>query len=107
MVSVENGRETKFALAIDLYCSICLDSYKDPSGRGNVRRLLVIAAIPIFLTNGISVKQAREGVCYGLQGAINSGEFIRLAKTSRSKSKRKQKQALEQKQSVPAVSADK
>ena len=64
-----------------------IDRYKDPSGRGNVRRLLVIAAIPIFLTNGISVKEAREGVCIGLQSAINSGDFIRLAKRSRAQSK--------------------
>lgn len=65
--------------------SSATDSYKDPSGRGNVRRLLVIAAIPIFLTNGISIKEAREHVCVGLQGAIGSGEFIRLAKTLRKK----------------------
>lgn len=48
-----------------------------------MRRLLVIAAIPVFLTNGISVKEAREAVCLGLQGAINSGDFIRLAKKTR------------------------
>jgi len=59
------------------------DRYKDKSGRGNVRRLLVIASIPIFITNGISVKEAREGVCLGLQSAINSGDFIRLAKSAR------------------------
>jgi hypothetical protein len=45
-----------------------------------IRRLLVIAAIPIFLTQGTSVKEAREGVCTGLQAAINSGDFIRIAK---------------------------
>ena len=68
-------------------CFPFTDRYNDKSGRGNVRRLLVIAAIPIFITNGISVKEAREGVCLGLQGAINSGDFIRLAKAARSQSK--------------------
>ena len=56
------------------------DTYKDASGRGNVRRVLVIAAIPVFLSNGISIREARHGVCQGLQGAIMKGDFIRLAK---------------------------
>jgi len=55
-------------------------SYTDPLSRPNVRRILVIAAIPIFLTNGISIKEAREGICSGLQKTMKNGEFVQIAK---------------------------
>ena len=55
-------------------------TYHDPANRPNVQRVLVIAAIPIFLTNGISIKQARQGVCAGLQASMQNGHFIAIAK---------------------------
>ena len=55
-------------------------TYRDPANRPNVQRILVVAAIPIFLTNGISIKQARQGICAGLQTSMQSGHFIALAK---------------------------
>jgi hypothetical protein len=62
----------------------------DPKGRDHVRRVVVIAAIPVFLSNGISIRTARESICAGLQGAIVSGEFVYLAKTTFNQKKQKQ-----------------
>mmetsp|Transcript_1410 Transcript_1410/g.1916 ORF Transcript_1410/g.1916 Transcript_1410/m.1916 type:complete len:167 (+) Transcript_1410:99-599(+) len=56
------------------------DSYEDPRNRPNVRRILVIAAIPIFLINGISIREAREGICDGLQKTLQNGELVLIAK---------------------------
>ena len=56
------------------------EHWQDPQQRPNVRRILVIAAIPIFLTNGISIRKAREGVCAGLQKTMKNGEFVAIAK---------------------------
>jgi hypothetical protein len=52
--------------------------------------MVVIAAIPVFLSNGISIRTARESICAGLQGAIVSGEFVYLAKTTFNQKKQKQ-----------------
>eukprot|EP00522_Entomoneis_paludosa_P015787 CAMPEP_0172454800 /NCGR_PEP_ID=MMETSP1065-20121228/11686_1 /TAXON_ID=265537 /ORGANISM="Amphiprora paludosa, Strain CCMP125" /LENGTH=498 /DNA_ID=CAMNT_0013207195 /DNA_START=14 /DNA_END=1510 /DNA_ORIENTATION=+ len=56
------------------------DTYVDVQQRPNVQRILVIAAIPLFLTSDISIKRAREGICTGLQTSMRNGEFIALAK---------------------------
>ena len=61
-------------------------SYQDAANRPHVKRVLVVAAIPVFLSNGISIQNAREGVCQGLQQAMQNGSFILMAKRGVNKS---------------------
>jgi hypothetical protein len=55
------------------------DHYVDAEGRANVRRVLVTASVPVFLSNGVSISVARDAVVAGLQQAIHSGKFLELA----------------------------
>lgn len=55
------------------------DHYVDAEGRANVRRVLVTASVPVFLSNGVSISVARDAVVSGLQQAIHSGKFLELA----------------------------
>jgi len=59
---------------------LILDSWVDPCGRSHVKRVVVVAAVPVFLKNGISISEARDGVVTGLQQAIESGNFVKLAR---------------------------
>mmetsp|Transcript_18002 Transcript_18002/g.48991 ORF Transcript_18002/g.48991 Transcript_18002/m.48991 type:complete len:407 (-) Transcript_18002:89-1309(-) len=55
-------------------------NYHDKAQRDHVQRIVVIAAIPVFITTDISIQGARQGVCKGLQQAMQTGEFIAIAK---------------------------
>lgn len=49
------------------------------SGRENVQRVLITAAVPVFLYESETPKRAKEIVIRALQASIQSGEFLVLA----------------------------
>jgi len=55
------------------------ESYLDSDGRGNVQRLLVKAAVPIFHTSNITPKKARSFVIKALAAALRQGYFLKIA----------------------------
>lgn len=50
----------------------------DNKARLNVRRMLVVAAVPVFV-KGINVTRARDAIIAGLETAVSSGKFVELA----------------------------
>jgi hypothetical protein len=55
------------------------ETFQDRKNRPNVKRVLVITAVPVFMTNGISINHTRDGVIAGLSSAIASGKFLSMA----------------------------
>ena len=55
------------------------ESYVDADGRENVNRLLVRAAVPIFMTPKITPKKARSFTIKALAAALRQGYFLRIA----------------------------
>lgn len=55
------------------------ESYLDSDGRGNVQRLLVKAAVPIFHTSNITPKKARSCVIKELAAALQQGYFLKIS----------------------------
>jgi hypothetical protein len=56
------------------------DAFTSASGRTDAKRMLVTAAVPVFLRNGISVVKARDAIVAYLQRAVASGDFLTLAR---------------------------
>lgn len=55
------------------------DSYIDPFNRRGVRRALISASAPVFLTGG-SIHDVRDEIIAALQSNINSGGFLKAAR---------------------------
>jgi len=55
------------------------DSYTDPFHRRGVRRALISASAPVFLTVG-SIHDVRDEIIAALQSNINSGGFLKAAR---------------------------
>ena len=53
--------------------------YVSRSGRADVRRLVVTAAVPIFAKSSSLRSEAKKSVVEALQAAIQSGDFLSLA----------------------------
>ena len=53
--------------------------YVSRSGRADVKRLVVTAAVPIFASSSSLRSQAKKSVIEALQAAIQSGDFLSLA----------------------------
>ena len=53
--------------------------YVDPDGRSHVHRLLVKAAVPVFITNNVTSKKARSFVIKALAAALRQGYFLRVS----------------------------
>lgn len=72
-----------FPFFLDVVPFTVIASYQDTNKkRGNkVTRMLVTAAIPVFMSGSISVNEARDGIIAGLQESIQSGRFLSLAQS--------------------------
>jgi hypothetical protein len=69
-------------LLLSFWVVVYTDTYKDPSGRSNVKRFLVKASVPIFVKSGFSSQSARRGVIAVLQQAIQNGVLLASAAAS-------------------------
>jgi hypothetical protein len=58
------------------------ETFQDQKNRPNVKRVVVITAVPVFMTNGISINHTRDGIIAGLSSAIASGKFLSMAQDS-------------------------
>jgi hypothetical protein len=58
------------------------ETYQDRKNRPNVKRVVVITAVPVFMTNGVSINHTRDGIIAGLSSAIASGKFLSMAQDS-------------------------
>jgi hypothetical protein len=59
-----------------------VETFQDRKGRPHVKRVVVVTAVPVFMTNGISINHTRDGIIAGLSTAIESGRFLSLAQVS-------------------------